>query len=215
VCSDPPQKFSHSIWLDPGIMKFVPTPKLNGKRAHLRQKIDGEFQPLQRSVDDCPNVWAFNRLSWLFPDDRFLTADGACWGNHQHGTELTGQPKTVCTMLLALRLLIYLGARRIYLVGVDFCMTPGSGYSFAQARDAEAQRANNAQYLVVNQWLCTMQEAGVFARFGVKVFNCNPASGLRAFPHAPFTAAVQEATGVVEEIPDLAGWYDKTPKPTK
>ena len=44
VCSDPPRKFSHSIWCDPAIMKFIPTPKLHGRRGELGEKHDGVFQ---------------------------------------------------------------------------------------------------------------------------------------------------------------------------
>ncbi len=40
VCSDPPSKFSSSIWLDPKIIKFVPTPKLRGGRSKLRRRFE-------------------------------------------------------------------------------------------------------------------------------------------------------------------------------
>jgi hypothetical protein len=213
VCSDPPKKFSHSIWLDPGIMKFVPIPKLGGRRNRLRFKIDGQFvEQKQVTTENSPNVWGFQRHNWLWPDDRFFATDGACWGNHQAGVNKTGQPKTVCTMLLALRILRYLGASRIFLVGVDFTMTPDRGYSFGQRRDEGACQSNNSQFVVVNEWLCKMQQAGVFKRFGVEVFNCYERSGLRAFPHVPFADAVRCCRGIVEDTPDLAGWYDPEPK---
>ncbi len=209
VCSDPPCKFSHSIWLDPGIMKFIPTPKLTNRgRGQLRKKENGEFSSLGKTVLDCPNVWGFQRHSWLKIDDSFLSSDGACWGNHQKGADATAQPKTVCTMLLAIRLLYYLGAKTIYLVGVDFTMTPEYGYSFGQARDAGASSSNNAQFRVVNQWLVDLVEAGVFQRFGLSIYNTYANSGLRAFPYAPFSEAIEQARGIIEPVPDLANWYD-------
>ncbi len=209
VCADPPSKFSHSIWLDPGVMKFVPTPKLRGKRANLRKKVDGLFSPLDRRVVDCPNVWAYKRWSWLRPDDSFFLTDGACWGNHGAGAERTGQPKTVSTMLLAIRLLRHLGARRVFLVGVDFLMTPEAGYSFGQERDAGACASNNHLFGIVDRWLCEMQENGTFGRFGMELFNTYELSGLRAFPFVPFEQAVEEAIGIVESVPDLSSWYSK------
>jgi len=208
ICSDPPKKFSHSIWLDPGVMKFVPTPKLNGRRGILRQKTADGFEPLGLSTTDCPNVWAYQRYSWFQPDASFFLADGACWGNHAKGVEQTKQPKTVCTMLLALRLLIYLGAHKIYLIGVDFQMSPDYGYSFEQERDSGAAESNNRQYAVVNEWLCQMQHSGVFAKFGVEIYNLYNRSGLRAFDYLPFDDALAEAQSGVEKVPDLAGWYD-------
>ena len=212
ICADPPSKFSSSIWLDPGIMKIIPTPKLDRKRGKLRRRVGEQFVALERTTMDCPNVWAFQRDSWLSPDDTFFQFPGACWGNHDIGVQKTNQPKTVCTMLLAIRIMYFLGARRIYLVGVDFRMTPELGYSFNQARDEGACSSNNRQFVVVNQWLCEMQKKDVFGRFGLQIFNCNPTSGLRAFPFAPFEDAITEARGVVETAPDCRQYYDPSPK---
>lgn len=209
VCSDPPKKFSHSIWLDPAVMKFVPIPKLSSSRSKLRKKVDGEFSDLDRRATDCPNVWGFQRNSWLTPDDDFFLSDGACWGNLDSGRRRTGELKTVNTLFLGLRLLRYLGARGIILVGVDFRMSPTSGYSFAQARDEGACQSNNDQFRVANSWLCRMAEAGVFDRFGLRILNTYQRSGLRAFPFIPFDRALEMAVGFVEETPDLEGWYEK------
>ena len=208
VCSDPPRKFSYSVWMDPGIMKFIPTPKLKRRRGKLRKKVNGEFVDAGVSTMSCPNVWGFNRYSWLSPDDRFFRSDGACWGNHQAGCAITHQPKTVCTMLLALRLLSYLGASTVYLLGVDFRTSTTAGYSFAQSRTADAVASNTAQFVVVNEWLTEMERAGVFSRFGMTLYNCYRNSGLRAFPYVPFDAAMKAVQGDVETCPDLSGWYE-------
>ena len=210
VCSDPPAKFSHSIWFDPGIAKFIPSPKMSGGRAKIRRRVpDGSFVLMDEVLTDCPNVWGFKRWSWLEPSDRFFLTDGACWGNHDQGCRETGQPKTVCTMLLGLRLLRYLGARKVFLVGVDFRMSPDRGYSFEQSRSQGESDSNNAQFRVVNDWLVKMEQDGVFRRFGMEIFNCFERSGLRAFPYVPFEQAVEEAAGIVEERPSLSGWYTK------
>ncbi len=208
ICADPPRKFSHSIWLDPGMMKFIPTPKMKPRRGTLRRKTADGFELLGKSACDCPNVWGFQRESWLMPDDSFFRSNGALWGNHKSGVERTGQPKTVCTFLLGLRVLYYLGARRIYLLGVDFRMTPEAGYSFGQARDEGACRSNSGQFVVINNWLCKMQEAGVFERFGLSVYNTYERSGLRAFPYVPFVDAVEDCRGGCEIVPDLQNYYD-------
>jgi len=209
VCSDPPSKFSHSIWLDPSVMKFMPTPKMRGSRSKLRKKVDGAFSDLDRRTFQCPNIWGFKRWSWMTPDDKFFLTDGACWGNHQVGADSTGQPKVVCTMLLGLRILFHLGARTIYLAGCDFHMRPDYGYSFSQARDDGASHSNNEHFAIVNEWLCKMQEDGVFARFGLSVYNTFAYSGLRAFPYISFEEAVEESVGIVERVCDLTSWYEK------
>lgn len=209
VCSDPPKKFSASIWRDPAIIKFVPSVKLSGRRGDLREKVDGKFRKMNKRVDKCPNVWGFARHSHMTPDDEFFISEGAMWGNHDAGCTRTGQPKTVCTLLLGIRLLKYLGAGTIYLVGVDFTMTPDAGYSFSQDRTQGACESNTQQFGIVNKWLCQMQEDGVFERFGVELYNTNPRSGLRAFSHVPFEDAVGLACEGIEEVPDLKSWYEK------
>jgi hypothetical protein len=214
LCSDPPNKFSHSVWLDPGITKFVPAVKLKGNhktRTWLRRKLpDGSFEWIDDlRTRDCPNVWGFRRESWFKPDDSFFTSEGALWGNHDAGMKRTGEEKTVCTMLLALRLLRHLGARRVFLLGVDFRMGEGYGYSFEQERKPGACESNNNQFRVVNDWLVRLQRGGTFERFGIEFFNCFARSGLRAFPHVPFEDALRLATEGIERTPSLAGWYDK------
>ncbi len=209
VCSDPPMKFSHSIWLDPGVMKFIPIPKLGGGRSKLRWKDNGEFKPLDKKSFQCPNVWGFQRESWLKPDDSFFLTNGVHWGNHKAGVKRTGEEKTVCTMLLGLRLMRYLGCSKLFLLGNDFYMGDGYGYSFGQGRTPEACNSNNNQFVTVNRWLCQMQEAGVFERFGMPIYNCFEKSGLRAFPYTPFDEALAECHGIVEAVPDLKKWYEK------
>jgi len=213
VCSDPPMKFSHSLWLDPQVMKFVPIPKMGRGRRCLRRKDGGVFSKLDKNVTDCPNLWGFQRNSWLTPDDDFFMSDGACWGNQDSGTERTGERKTVCTMLLGLRLLYYLGARTIFLVGVDFLMKPGAVYSFNQSKEDGGCESNNRQFAVTNDWLCRMEKGGVFERFNLEIYNTYERSGLRAFPFCSFTDAVDYAGREVEQQPDLAGWYDKSECP--
>jgi len=209
VCSDPPCKFSHSIWLDPGIMKFAPIPKMSGGRAVLHRKDkDGTFVKMKKRVSECPNVWGFSRESYLYPDHRFFTSPCACWGNHNAGVKKTGELKTVCTLLLGLRILYYLGARRIFLVGVDFTMSPENGYSFGQNRDSGAATSNNYLFSVVNDWLCRMAENCTFEKFGLEVYNCNEHSSLKAFEYVPFEEALINARGIVEKSPNLALWYE-------
>ncbi len=219
VCADPPSKFHHGIWLDPTVMKFVPLPKMSGRRSHLREKIGDEFVPLKRDgkqivVPDCPNVWAFGRRSWLQPDDTFFTEQEAAWGNHDSGKTRTGLEKTVCTMFLALRVLYYIGVRKIFLVGCDFRMSPtanlNENYSFGEIRDSAAIKTNNDQYNIAGQWLKTMQDNGTFAKFGLEIFNCFQYSALRAFPYVPFDLAIQETLmGFPKEPFSLNGWYEK------
>ncbi len=221
VCADPPLKFHHGIWLDPTVMKFVPIAKMTGRRSRLKEKVGEEFIDLERDgksvgVPDCPNVWAFGRRSWLQPDGTFFTDTDAAWGNHQSGCNRTGQQKTVCTMLLAIRLAYYLSGRgcRIYLLGCSWRMNPEAGvqenYAFGQSRLPDAVKSNNDQYEIAGGWLSEMQNNGTFAKYGLEIYNCYERSALRAFPYVPFDMALQDVLrGFPKEPLDCGGWYEK------
>ncbi len=213
VCSDPPEKFHNGIFLDPKIIKFLPTPKLTHKnRGRLRQKKDGKFYYLKKRTADCPNVWGFERRSWLKPDFSWFTETSAAWGNHNAGVEKTGEPKTVNTMFLGLRVLQYLGAKHIFLLGADFYMNPALGktdnYVFKEERDQGACSSNNNQYVNANNWFKQLRP--VFEEFGYYTYNCNQFSRLEAFDYVPFDSALQCVQGPVPDEPfDLNGWYAK------
>lgn len=213
ICADPPEKFHDGIWEDAAVMKFVPTPKLGKKRGKLREKLeDGSFRKTGRHTKQTPNTWAFLRRAWLVPDDSWFTSSGAPWGNHDAGVKRTGQPKTVGTILCAIRLLQYLGARRIFLIGADFWMEPRAeateNYLFSEDRDWEAVAKNNSQYAIMNRWLCQLRP--VFEKFGYEVYNCNQHSHLEAFDYVPFDIALEEVRGMCPKEPyDLCGWYEK------
>lgn len=217
VCSDPPSKFHDGIWRDPCIMKFLPIPKLTERgKGQLRTRIEGRLQPAPfdgriLSTIDCPNVWGFARRSWWAYDETFFTEDHAAWGNGKEGLLRTKNPRVLNTTLLALRLLYYLGSRRVFLVGVDFYMD-STGYSFDQGRTSKAVENNNSQYRVVNDGLCQMVQRGIFQNAGLEVYNCNQTSGLRAFQYVPFETAIKDTLKDFPDVPfDLHGWYEKGP----
>jgi hypothetical protein len=223
TCSDPPSKFHWGIWADPNMMKFVPTPKIGHERCDrgkLRKKLkDGSFEwfdPEVLATDSSPNVWGYERRGWLMTDETWFTDSGAAWGNLNRGVKRFEQDKTVCTMLLGLRLLQYLGAKKIFLLGVDFHMALNAGrhdnYAFGEERDQGAVQSNNAQFAVTNKWLCDLRP--VFERFGFHTYNCNQQSHLRAFDYVPFEAALEECRGFVPKEPfDLTWWYCKNDNP--
>lgn len=214
VCSDPPEKFHSGIWLDPSVMKFVPIPKLKRGRGVLRIKDDaGEFTKASFSACHCPNVWGFSRRSWMDLDGTFFTEESAAWGNLNEGVLRNGLPKTVNTMLIGIRLLYYLGARQIFLVGTDFRMTEETQYAFDQGKGNDGVASNNDQYFNVNEWLLVMQRKRVFEQYGLSIINTSMNSHLMAFPKIPFEEAMQIALEGFPKCPlDTAGWYEKTCK---
>lgn len=202
--SDPPEKFHQAIFFDPAMMKFVPLPKLG--RGKVRVKLpDGSFKFTGLNVRDCPNVWGYERDCEFVAKD-YLNRSAATWGNNNQGVKKTGGPKLLFTMLLGLRLMHYLGCRRVFLLGADFRMTPEAGYSFQQGRTPGAALSNNNSYRVANEFFTQLRP--VLEEAGLIVENVNPESHLEAFDFRPVDEAWRLARGYVPEGPfDLDGWY--------
>lgn len=81
--SDPQYKFHHSLFLDPSVLTFAPTPKL--KRCVRAQKKDGKWVFVKKRVGDCPSTIGYSRSAAFCPET-FLTSEFAQWGmgGHQH-----------------------------------------------------------------------------------------------------------------------------------
>jgi hypothetical protein len=131
---DDPSHFIKSIWLDPKIMKFVPY-------SHSEKFIfdNQKWEKTNIRVGDCPNMIFFKRNE-KFVAEQFLNEDTFNWGNHSD----LGGGRSV--MLVAIRLLYYLGFRKVYLLGCDFDMSEQRKYHFEQDRSEASIKGNNSTY---------------------------------------------------------------------
>lgn len=177
VCVDDPANFIRSVWLDPTILKFAP---IGNADKRIFNSDAWSFTPTR--VRDCPATF-FYRRNERFAPDQWLVEDSFNWGNAAR----FGGGRSV--MLVALKLLYYLGVRTVYLLGVDFRMTDQYTYHFKQKRKPGSIRGNNATYQKLQEWFGEL--APRFARAGFRVYNCNPDSGLTAFEHVPIDHALQ------------------------
>lgn len=94
--------------------------------------------------------------------------------------------------LPALRVLYLLGFRKVYLVGVDFDMSPEKKYHFEEERHQGAINNNNSTYEKLKIWLSDLRPYFDAARF--RVFNTNMNSKLEVFDKIPFSDAIKRAT---------------------
>jgi len=183
--SDPQCKFHHGLYFDPGVMTFGPTPKL---RWNVVVKTAEGFRGTKVRVRDCPNTYGFHRMT-CFDPETFFTTPFCHWGSGKHQPKGVEPSGCLATMLIGIRLLYYLGTRRIYLLGVD--------HVGGRRRWAKEDK-------------CFERLRPAFAERGLEVYNCNPTSGCRSFLHVPFDLAVQDCKGSVPDEPlDVEGWYDK------
>lgn len=177
TCVDPPNRFIKSIWLDPRIQKFIP-------ECHKDKKIfDSEkWQLTNHIVKECPNTFFYYRND-KFNHETFLTEDTFNWGNHKD----LGGGRSV--MLVAIRMLYYLGIRTVYLLGCDFKMDANKGYHFDQDRSISSQNNNNSTYMKMQERFTKLRP--IFEKENFYIFNCNPNSHLTAFPYIDFESALK------------------------
>ena len=197
--SDPHEKFHHALFLDPKIMTFAPIPKLN---RNIRIKENGEFRFSDMKVKDCPNTYGFDRKTSLYPDN-FLKTYYAQWGHGGKQPENEKQFICLCTMLIGIRLLCYLGCNRIYMLGVDFLRKEDEQYAFGQQASVQ-----NGRYNKENTMLKMIKPH--LTENGISIYNCNPESKCDAFDYVPFEDAFKICKNNLPEEPfDLSHWYDK------
>lgn len=199
---DSPDKFHHSIWRDPGVIKFVPKPKMR-KRTKVKQP-DGSFEWSNRARS-FPGVLQYRRNAYFNPET-WLYEDSINWGNSQKSQLSNRQPHDLNVMFSVLRLCFYLGFRNVYLLGCDWHMTPDKPYSGPQAKHVGGCMSNNVKYAKVGHMLDLLKPR--FDEAGYRVFNCNPNSQLTTFPFLAYDDAVGLATDGVPQNPDAAGWYE-------
>jgi len=196
--SDSHYKFHYGMWIDPAIMTFAPVPKISGRRR-FHMQVNGEFcNSAKTSI--CPNTFGFQRRTCFVPATFFET-DYAHWGPGYH------QPKDVppigclCTMLIGIRLLHYLGVKRIYLLGVDWVGRDGKCYGFP-----DTKRERNRRYKRENAMLEALLPR--FKEKGIEIFNCNLHSRCLLFDYISFDDALDDCKGDVPDEPfDATDWY--------
>ncbi len=199
VCVDKPANFLRSIWLDPLITKFCPI----GNADKFIFDSD-QWRFIKTRARDCPAVF-FYRRNARFRLKQWLYEDSFNWGN----SASAGGGRSV--MLVAMRLLFYLGFRNVYLLGADFKMSSDYTYHFEQKRKSGSLRGNNSTYRKLQQWFTELRP--IFESEEFFVHNCNPDSALTAFDFIPLEEAVskiQDEWGMIDLVNERTqGLYDE------
>jgi len=191
TCVDGPDKFLHTIWEDPTIMKLVP-------ESHKKKRLwnSDTNLPVKRTVSGCSNVLFWKRGTG-FNAKTFLTEPVVNWGNDKNTRDKNGVNGKRSVFHAALKLAYVLGFKNVYLLGVDFNMSETSKYAFEQDRTASSIKGNNASYKQMNYRFTQAQP--YFLKKNFNVYNCNKQSGLTAFPYKPITTAIKEALDFVDD----------------
>lgn len=205
VSYDSPGKFSESIWRDPAIWKFVPVQRLD--KTIRRRNLAGQLEETNETVKQMPSTFGF-RANSIFRPEHWLTEDSINCGDNEADSEKLKLPGARSVMLVALRLLHYLGIRRVFLVGCDFGMSfGGKNYAFEQTRTRRSVKLNNQIYRTLT--VRFQQLLPYFKQDGFEIFNCNPQSGLRVFPFVDLEQAIGLATSMMPNRINTSGMYDE------
>jgi|GEM_PF-1871756 len=192
---DAPRNFHEAIWRDPAIAKFT---KRKYSNHSIRTRQGNEWKDAVGVWPrHLPNCWYYEHVSEWKPQE-FLTSPRPTWG-------VTVAPNARSCMLVALRLLYWLGFRRVIVIGADFQMTADDPYAFHDpANDAKA-RSNNRLYHTLNEWFSELRPH--FAEYGYEVLNATPGGQLNAFPRVSFEEAVRQCTSSVPLVETVVGHY--------
>lgn len=197
-CHDDAHRFVRSVWSDPTIMKFV---SINRAREQIFDSTKWEWT--NKTVADCPNVIFYKRSDGFNPD-KFLVSPAVQTG-------ATDPPRGRSVMMASIRILYELGIRKIFLLGCDFKMDEQNKYHFDQDRKPQAIKNNETTYKLLNDRFVQMKNH--FKRHGLEIYNCNPQSGLDAFPKVTYEHALRivssEFGDIDTETERTEGLYDQ------
>jgi len=195
---DPQTQFSESIWRDGAIMKFT-------KRKYITRFLHGwsgtSYQQIMVRPRNLSNVWGYEhtdmaKTPWNAAE--FLTQSLPVWGSSTTESDPEGKQWHKSVMLIALRLLHWLGFRRVYIAGCDFLMKEKNPYGFNEAAGSGRVVSNNRLFGWLDRRFKELQPH--FMEAGYTVINCTPGGNLTAFPRLDFSQAVQLEADRVPEI---------------
>lgn len=187
---DEPKSFHDIIWDDPTIMKFFPMEK-----SHKHYYVGEDKQNSRSPVRNCPNVYLYSLIGDHWNHETFLDEEKVSWGCDAGIEDSLGNKGHRSVMLPAFYLMVYLGFKRIYLLGCDFNMQydetghgQGLTYAFPQWKHKAGCDSNNSCFKVLNERFKVLRP--ILEKKGVTVKNCTPDSNLTAFDFEDYETAI-------------------------
>jgi len=199
---DDPVSFCENIWNDPFIWKFIP--EENVSKPFLVRDTNGKFQASKKRVHECPCVLMYRRNK-DFHAETFLIEPTVNWGVHSDNFDSYGGKGGRSVLFPALRILFYLGIRKVFLLGVDFNMQESQPYSFPQVKHAKGCKSNNDAYRIFAERLAALRP--LFEKENYKIYNCNPESKLIAFDFRTYDEVIEFAIKSCPNQPDVRKMY--------
>lgn len=188
---DPPKaEFPARHWKNPAVKKFT----LKSRKGDLVKTAENKSAGIR--AKQCPQAF-FIDYSCGFTAESFLTKPKPAWLAKWQDGRKNHEKKSV--MLIAIRMLYWLGFRRVYLLGADFHYRPKRTYAFEGIdKKAGACGTNNTTMGVLRNWFEVLRPE--FERRGFHVYNCTTGSRLTAFDFVDLETAVSDAIWNAETL---------------
>lgn len=199
---DHPKSFCENIYYDPYILKFIPEENVD-KSFFIRDKL-GKLQPSNTRLYELPSILTYRRNK-DFNAETFLTEPTINWGNLGCNTDSLGNKGGRSVMLAALRILFYIGIRRVFLLGCDFNMQPEQPYAFDQSKHVGGCVSNNNNYRILDSRFKALRPYFEAKRYFV--YNCTEGSSLKAFDYLPLDTAITQSTQHIPQKIDVRNMY--------
>lgn len=191
TCVDTPLSFHESIWLDPAITKFI-SGGWSGHKFSTENRGQSDLV-----VSQCPNIILYDKNDFFEPD-KFFEEQTIAWGCAENVKDILGITGGRSVMLVAFKIIAYLGFKRIYLLGCDFNMQydpekngKGITYAFNQYKNQKACSTNNTSFIRIEKRLKSLLPG--LKQQNIKVYNCNEKSKLEIFPYKSFDDCKKQA----------------------
>jgi hypothetical protein len=211
IMVDSPDRFHEAIWNDPRITKLV---RHNKSRSCVRRRTaDGKWEYLDAAFQ-YPSVFTYREeyMEKGFVPKLFLQSEKIFWGGR--GLLPKNRPRrTVSVTIAAIKLLIELGFKRIYLGGTDWQMSHEGSYAFTgNDKHPNAAGTNTNTYTIMSEFFTRLDP--VLRKRGIYIYNCTPGSRLHSFEKLDLEEAVMRERAIMglqhlksDEDINVEGYY--------
>lgn len=218
---DVPHNFSPKVWNDPAIIKIVKD-EHDGRIIRKLDNKTGKWVDSHNKARDLPNTYFFKRDK-VFTPSTFLTQPLVAWRNqrwekHEECPECdewkdvpgdepwkNSETTSRSVMFPAIRVLFWMGFRRIFLLGCDFKMDQSEPYSFDETVSKDYAHRNNHKFKWLNKFFKVLRPH--FEEYGLKIYNATDGSHLNAFERVTYEQAISCCTDRIPKGQATAGLY--------
>lgn len=179
-------KIPCEIWLNPTIYKFT-TEEFFGKVFYKEKD--------RYLISKQQNIYWF-KLRTEYSPQTFFNETWVDWGLEKNiipgemKKDEDGYYGRRSIMMAVIKIIWWLGFKRIYLLGCDFRMNQSQPYAYKREKSNIAVHENNELYKALNARFKRLKIP--LLEQGIEIYNCNPSSKLEAFEFKDYNECLKD-----------------------